>query len=161
LRAFYTVIGSVAGTPSAGTIDSQLLIATDVSGGAASGSTGGITTSGVYGFADSDGLPFSFGAPFPVVITSYLYLSVNAPDDGAPLTAAVSANFQGGAYLSAVEVYDSLGHLVPGAVITSDSGTSYPVPEPAAAAVEAIATATLTCVACSRRRARSNVAQPR
>jgi len=151
-RAFFTVSGSIAGVPSAGTLDASLTIAMDVANGAFSGGTGPITGSGVYGL--SQDLPFTFGAPLPVVTTSFFGATVTAPDDGSALTAAILADFSHTAYLSAIEVFDDQGQPVPGFAITSESGTLYPVPEPGAPASGGIALGGLAGASRWRRRIR-------
>jgi hypothetical protein len=143
LRAFFTVTGSIASVPSVGLQQGDLRIATVVGNGAAAGSTGPIVQSGIYGFSDSDGLPFVFGVPFPIEFVSNLGISVSAPNEGGAIFAAVLADFSNTAVLSAIEVYDDQGQPVPGFAIVSESGTAYPVPEPDAFAIGSIACAVL------------------
>jgi hypothetical protein len=153
LRVSFTVGGSIVGVPSAGTVQGDLRIAVVVAGGVAAGSTGPIVESGVYGFIEGNALPFVFGEPFLVEITSALTTSISAPNDGAAIFGLLDADFRAGAYLSSIEVYDDQGQPVPGFTLVSESGTAYPVPEPDTAAIGGIACAALA--ARSRRTWRS------
>ena len=99
-------------------------------------------------------IPFHFGQPFNVVAT--LDVIMNVAFDFPPDSPS-GANSQGLASASValvgIELFDATGAPLPGAVVSSESGHSYPVPEPAATASAAAAVLVVATLRAAKGRA--------
>jgi hypothetical protein len=82
-------------------------------------------------------IPITFGTPFQHLL--FLQTSVEAVGSATDQVSIISGIFYGDTVkLTALAVFDQNGDPIAAPVITSDSGTAYPVPEPATMSLLAV-----------------------
>ncbi|MEO8937244.1 MAG: hypothetical protein ABI277_10010, partial [Burkholderiaceae bacterium] len=83
-----------------------------------------IQNAGVYSIAN---LPFFFGQPIDLTVSSDVVASSGYDEGGGPYAFYAAAHFENTSILTGVFAYDTSGRLIDGITMTSASGTRYPV----------------------------------